>query len=96
MMTLEEFRATRTEVEDLGQAFADDQVDNWEEPTAGYIYTFTHGTDEARFYIEKHADGRVYLILERSEWLEPPEQLPLLESLLYNWAHDEMVPKDER
>jgi hypothetical protein len=86
-MTLEAFRATRREVSDLREVFQDDSA--FEVATAGYVYQY--GPDATfTFYIEKTADGRVYLILERDEWLVDADQLPQLEVLLYEFAHAEL------
>lgn len=79
MMTIEQFRATRRRVENLGEAL---ECDDFEEPGIVYI---------DKLYIRKLADGRLWLQLYNFEVIEPDTDagIALLESMLFDFAESE-------
>jgi hypothetical protein len=72
LMSLEQFRATRIECENL----IDHIDDGCLEDEAGFLYLDT-------LYIRKDADGSLWLLLGRDETTGTLEEL---EAMLYEWA----------
>lgn len=70
-LTLEEFRATRTECPDVRPYFGDDGS---EQPMPGYLYAGDGGV----ICLDK--EGEPYLIIYNQQWLKP---LADLEVILY-------------
>lgn len=75
MMTLEQFRATRTECADLGERFGAEYFDK--APRAGFVYA-------GEAYIEREPDGSFYVRLYRDDYAS--NNLAELEARLYAWA----------
>ena len=78
-MTIEEFRATKKEVENLSEATEDSYPDT---PRPGWTYADNCLVIERNDFSEEEA----YLILGNCEYEGP---LASLEELLYKWATDE-------
>ena len=95
MMTLEKFRASRRECDDLGTATCSEFYDEHGKVVkrAGYLY-------DGDCYVEKMDDGQLYLILFRDEYLVSADRLDELELRLYEWALTECswdeVDEDEK
>lgn len=82
MMTLDQFRATGVECEDLAAALSDDQ-----DLGAGRIYIgclYIERTNEKWLHPE---NGEWHLLLGNCEW--QTNDLPRLEALLYEYAMSE-------
>ncbi len=73
-ISLDDFVATRTFVEDLEKAIG---FDNNEPNVKGFVY-------KGSFYIEQLEDGSYRLPLGRDEYIEPKENLSKLEKILYD------------
>lgn len=71
MLNLEDFRASKRPVIDLGAEFGDDSLAG----VSGLVYA-------AGCYIENRADGQYFLLIDRSDWLST--DLSQLEEYLYN------------
>jgi len=75
MMTLNQFRATRTECADLGEAMRADYFEL--SPRAGFMYA-------GDAYIEKESDGSFLLTLHNEQYADT--DIAPLEARLYAWA----------
>lgn len=84
-MTLAEFRATRKKV--AAATFAS-QV-GLDADQLGSDPVLAYGTDHSLWIGDKDADGNYYLMIGRSEWLQP--DLAELERELYQFAVDEEI-----
>jgi hypothetical protein len=82
-MTLEQFRASRSEVPDLSAVISDHGGDL--EGERGFVYA---GNVYMRIYDKSEAqpERNVGLVLDGWDWLKPESQLSELEEQLYEWA----------
>ena len=84
-MNIEEFRASKTEIADLGLHMNDDMLMG----VAGFVY----GPDKM-LYIAKtpntvSGETNYHLLIANDEWVGGESELPNMEELLFDWARDE-------